>query len=622
MPPINTEINTDFIVEEYGRIYQQRGQGMDRIKRALIQKAVTLEKYATHKRLTDDIYEMANDEFQPVLQSFRVPFEPKGGVKFHPNKIVLQHIKVDLQFSPDQIIDSWLGFLEGEGVKREQWPITKYMIEIYLKQQIDYDREVNAVYYGVRNDAGTTPSACMDGIRKHLIDGANSQYPVNVISGIRRLQPDTCFDQVEAFSKKIKGIYRNVPIIICVSQDYERCFLENKRANGFYWLHGPEDLNASVDFTKQVVMGLPSMGEECGDMFAFVRGNLLWCTRKDKFNFDVQKSDRYVKVLSDWREGIGFGVNKMVWTTEETLGAASMDNAASEGDGPDGIVVRDIPVRVTSAKADSGNVDVSFKVNRTAVETCMMWHRKGHPDVDCVVAVCPENIWKVLSRSDNNPLENLRNNSISGSGIIFMGHLAECFANSSTATAIDEEVDRLFDELEDIGDAAFAKKYGIPTAELNNDWAVIRLAYDRVLGDVDTLDCRVSAGSISDALVALDSLRAVVAVKVGNDSYSSVPFPVQASNETYIDLCYVESITKNSASAEIHVFGGSDWMEAGYELYNNGTPASDTGSLDDCACAFSLSGLSASTEYQIRFYVKVNGVRKYTPWQRFTTLSA
>jgi len=342
MPQTNTEINTDFIVDEYGRIYQQRGQGMDRIKRALIQKAVTLEKYATHKRITDDIYEMANDEFKPVLQPFRVPFEPTGGVKFHPNKIVLQHIKVDLEFSPDQIIDSWLGFLEGEGVKREQWPITKYMIEVYLKQQIDYDREVNAVYYGERDDAGTTPSACMDGIRKKLIDGANAEYPVNVISGIRRLQPDTCFDQVEAFSKKIKGIYRNVPIIICVSQDYERCFLENKRANGFYWLHGPEDLNASVDFTKQVVMGLPSMGEECGDMFAFVRGNLLWCTRKDKFNFDVQKIDRYVKVLGDWREGIGFGVNKMVWATEETVNPEATPDTPDTPDEPETITV--IPV--------------------------------------------------------------------------------------------------------------------------------------------------------------------------------------------------------------------------------------------------------------------------------------
>ncbi|MBR4536180.1 MAG: hypothetical protein IKO62_05930 [Bacteroidales bacterium] len=314
-----TNINTDFIVEEYGRIYQQRGQGLNRIKRALIQKAETLEKYATHKPLTDDIYEMANDEFQPVLQPFRVAFEPTGGVKFHPNKIVLQHIKVDLNFSPDQIIDSWLGFLEGPGVDRSQWPITRYMIEVYLKQQIDYDREVNAVYYGVRDDNGTTPSSCMDGIRKKLIDGANAEYPINVIRDIGALNPTTCFDQIEAFSKKIKSIYRKVQMIICVSQDLERAFLENKRANGFYWIHGPEDLKPSVDFTKQVVMGLPSMGEECGDMFAFVRGNLLWCTRKDKFNFDIQKENRFVKILSDWREGIGFGVNKMVWATEETV---------------------------------------------------------------------------------------------------------------------------------------------------------------------------------------------------------------------------------------------------------------------------------------------------------------
>lgn len=341
-PKTNTNIDIDFIVNEYGALYQQRGQGLDRIKRALIQKAVTLEQYATHKRLTDDIYEMANDEFQPVLQPFRVPFEPKGGVKFHPNKIVLQHIKVDVEFSPDQIIDSWLGFLEGNGVKREQWPITKYMIEVYLKQQIDYDREVNAVYYGERDDDGTSPSACMDGIRKHLIDGAESPYPVNVIEKVGKLKPDTCFDQVEFFSKKIKGIYRKVPMIICVSQDYERCFLENKRANGFYWLHGPEDLTPSVDFTKQVVMGLPSMGEECGDIFAFVRGNLLWCTRKDKFSFDVQKMDRKVKILGDWREGIGFGVNKMVWTTEETIDPDADSGTPDTPDEPETITV--IPV--------------------------------------------------------------------------------------------------------------------------------------------------------------------------------------------------------------------------------------------------------------------------------------
>lgn len=358
MPEL-TNINTDFIVNEYGRIYQQRGQGIDRIKRALIQKAETLERFAAHKRITDDIYEMANDEFQPVLQPFRVQFEPMGGVEFHPNKIMLQHIKVDLHFSPDQIIDSWLGFLEGEGVNREQWPITKYMIEVYLKQQIDYDREINAVYYGERNDAGTSPSACMDGIRKKLIEGAASSYPVNVIQGIGALEEASVLDQVEKFSKSFKPLYMNAPIIICVSQEFKRAFLENKRASGFYWLNGPQDINSNVDFTKHVVMGLPSMAGST-DMFAFVKGNLLWCTRKDKFAFDVQKEDRYVKVLGDWREGIGFGCNKMVWATAETVESPSAIDTASPADG---IIVRSLYPTVEAAKdVDHESAKVSGKV--------------------------------------------------------------------------------------------------------------------------------------------------------------------------------------------------------------------------------------------------------------------
>lgn len=339
-------INTDFIVQEYGNLYQQRGQGLDRIKRALIQKSETLEKYAIHKRITDDIYEMANDEFQPVLQPFRVPFEPMGGVKFYPNPIKMQRVKVDLKLTPDQITESWLGFLEGKGVDRSQWPIVRYMIEVYLKTQIDYDREMNAVYFGERQSNGTSPSTCMDGIRKHLIAGASADYPINVIKGIGTLSAESVLDQVEAFSKKIAPIYQNQPIVICVSQEFQRAFLENKRAAGYYWLNGPEDINNRVDFTKQVVMGLPCMAGS-KDMFAFTTGNLLWLTRKDKFNFDVQKEDRYVKILGDWREGIGFGVNKMVWTTEETI---DPDATPDTPDEPETIIV--VPVVEPETAAD------------------------------------------------------------------------------------------------------------------------------------------------------------------------------------------------------------------------------------------------------------------------------
>ena len=55
---INTRINVDLILEEYGRFYENSGQGMDRLKRALMVPATTLEKYATRINTHDDIYKM------------------------------------------------------------------------------------------------------------------------------------------------------------------------------------------------------------------------------------------------------------------------------------------------------------------------------------------------------------------------------------------------------------------------------------------------------------------------------------------------------------------------------------------------------------------------------------
>ena len=55
---IDTKINVDLILEEYGRFYENSGQGMDRLKRALTVPATTLEKYATRINTKDDIYKM------------------------------------------------------------------------------------------------------------------------------------------------------------------------------------------------------------------------------------------------------------------------------------------------------------------------------------------------------------------------------------------------------------------------------------------------------------------------------------------------------------------------------------------------------------------------------------
>lgn len=320
MPQVETKIDVNLILEEYGRFYENSGQGMDRLKRALTVPATTLENYATRINTKDDIFKLTTEEWEDVLQPFRIQFEPKAGIKFIPNKIELDHIKVDAEFSPMGIYHSWMGFLAGDQNKIEDWPITRYFIEVYLKKKIDNNRELKAVYKGVRDDNGTTPESCMNGIRKKLIDGANDpNCPINVIHGVDRFTEENIFDEIEAYDRKIDELYDGENIIHFVAPKWVRAMKTAKRAAGYYFINSPDQINADIDFTKHVVCGVPSM-KGTDDIFSTMKENLLWLTNRNKFDFDLQKENRMVKVLADWMEGVGFGCNAMVWTSARTVG--------------------------------------------------------------------------------------------------------------------------------------------------------------------------------------------------------------------------------------------------------------------------------------------------------------
>ena len=323
MPEIETKIDVNLILEEYGRFYENSGQGMDRLKRALMVPATTLEKYATRINTKDDIYKMTTEEWEDVLQPFRIQFEPKAGVKFIPNAIILNHIKVDAQFSPMGIYHSWMAFLAGGENKIENWPITRYFVEVYLKRKIDNNRELKAVYKGVRDDNGNTPESCMDGIKKKLIEGANDpNNPINVIHGVDAFTEENIFDEIEAYDRKIDELYDGENIIHFVAPKWVRAMKTAKRAAGYYFINSPDQINADIDFTKHVVCGVPSM-KGTDDIFSTMKENLLWLTNRNKFDFDIQKENRMIKVLADWMEGVGFGCNAMVWTSARTVGQES-----------------------------------------------------------------------------------------------------------------------------------------------------------------------------------------------------------------------------------------------------------------------------------------------------------
>ena len=328
---MNTQITIERILTEFGRYYEQAGQNRQRLFRALMQAPETLQKLSTPIKTEDTIYRMANFKFQKLMQPFRKAFEPQGGVEFFPNEIRLRQVKVDADFFPHDIEDSWLGFFGGTDVKNlAEWPIVRWMMEEYIANQVAEEKELDVIYKGVWDETGNTPADTMDGIKVQLLKGATADYPINIIKGIGELDKIGIFDQLEAYDEQISELYTGKPLIHFVAQNLVRQFQKAKRANGYYMIDSPAKIDASIDFTAHLVVGLPSMNGT-KDIFTTFKNNLVHVTKRSfgSANFDMQKHDRQVKVLTDWWEGVGFACNQMVWTTEETVAETLSETSGS-----------------------------------------------------------------------------------------------------------------------------------------------------------------------------------------------------------------------------------------------------------------------------------------------------
>lgn len=312
------------ILTQYGQYYEKQGQNMSRLKAAPTQASETLMVPGINHLSTDEtIYKMANPIFQKVLQPFQKAFTTKGGVEFLPNEIRLSHMKVDQSFYPSDIEDSWLGFLAGDSsANQENWPIVRYLLEEYIMKQVISDKETDVVFSGKRKDPTSNvagdPADVMDGFAELIRAGLlNADNPMNHVAGIGDLNAADIFDQVEAFDDAINRMFANRNIVIYCAPEMEVAYLRKKRALGYYEIKKDAEITTRIDFTNHILKGVPSMiGSKA--LFATLPQNIIHLKKRDasKTNIELQKADRLVKVLMDWWEGLGFGVNQLVWATD------------------------------------------------------------------------------------------------------------------------------------------------------------------------------------------------------------------------------------------------------------------------------------------------------------------
>lgn len=313
-------VTVSSIISEFGAYYRDAGQNKNRILKMLNQDTVTTG-IMTPIKTDDTIYEFSKGVIGKVLQPFQKAWTPKGTLVFTPNSIYQKHMKIDIEVDPDDLEASWLGFLASSDLTRKDWPLVRYMVEEYVFPQMREDFELDVVFNGkakaVTPNVAGEPADIMNGLGE-LIRLGVAAGSMNLIN-TGALNADTIFDQIEMFTKSIAPKYRNIPMEINASPSWVRAYQEDKRAQGFYTIKGPEEIDVNIDFTPFKLRGLPSM-EESNVLFCTPKQNMIHLMKKtiNQNRVNIEESKRQVFIMTDYWEGIGFGINEIVWTNYGT----------------------------------------------------------------------------------------------------------------------------------------------------------------------------------------------------------------------------------------------------------------------------------------------------------------
>ncbi len=155
-------------------------------------------------------------------QGFQEGWTPKGKAAFTPVEIMQRRHKIDLSFYPDEIVETWLGFLADESTDRKVWPVIRYIIEQLILPKVLDNRELKLIgtgdYAAPVDGTAQAVGLSMDGFCTILRDkhtaGTSS---INFID-LEVLTKENIFDQIEHFGRSVDELYINLSMNVFLSR--------------------------------------------------------------------------------------------------------------------------------------------------------------------------------------------------------------------------------------------------------------------------------------------------------------------------------------------------------------------------------------------------------------------
>lgn len=288
----------------------------------LLRQPLESEEFMSDVAGVTDEYASAIGSVDEIVQPYQCEWTPKGTVSLTPVINKVRQIKIDHEIDCiDDLARSWAGFLSREGLSREEWPITRFIIEMIMLPKIAEEMENLVVAKGVyAAPTPGTPGAAVDSVDGFLTviaDLITAGDITPIATGA--FTPSTIFANVESFVKAIPAKHRrrNNTILMSDSNAYE---LWQDYRNS----HGPDTnfedngFQAKIGNTMIQVKGLVSM--EGSDRFLYTaKSNFLrlYDTIINPNGFTVEQRLRKIYIYTDFKRGYGFGIAEEVFVNDQ-----------------------------------------------------------------------------------------------------------------------------------------------------------------------------------------------------------------------------------------------------------------------------------------------------------------
>lgn len=319
---LNTITAAD-VVTEWGALYRNQGQTTSDVMVKLRVKSETEALF--RRRITNNtILEKVSADFARVLQRFQKAFTPIGGVTFEPQKINLYRLKIDAQETPDDLVETWLGFLTDNNLDRKTWPFSRWYA-MQLIEQANEDFEKFEVFGGVpatiTPGTATPAGGSLLGIKKQLNDNHAAGKTTTLSMGAVPTDPLLFVEYIEEMTKLAQAanetLFEEVDTWV-MSKTLMRRFMTGMREK-YNMNYNQTDIATVID-TSVKITGLNS----------HAGSNKIWatpawnreCGIKSPANqnvFQVENVDRTVKYYTDYFKGVGFWIPEYILMNDVEL---------------------------------------------------------------------------------------------------------------------------------------------------------------------------------------------------------------------------------------------------------------------------------------------------------------